>query len=132
MKSLRQSLKQKLTKNIPDLSEIQRLSFCWFLTEGLPQELANFPISINKKSGIQLVIYGYEYKIYYPKFSVLNALKRGVDYNLKIYVLMGLTLPYDNLDMFLSVQIEDLSFKEYVFLGEVPLMTPKGTFIFNG
>nr|YP_009455762.1 DNA-directed RNA polymerase beta chain [Dictyopteris divaricata]YP_010205269.1 DNA-directed RNA polymerase beta chain [Grateloupia livida]AQZ24978.1 DNA-directed RNA polymerase beta chain [Dictyopteris divaricata]UAV85838.1 DNA-directed RNA polymerase beta chain [Grateloupia livida] len=132
MRSLRQSLEQKLTINLPDLSEIQRLSFCWFLTEGLPQELANFPLILNKKSGIQLVLYGHEYKIYYPKFSVLNALKKGSDYNLKIYVLMNLALPKGNKDIFLPIQIEDSGFKEYVFLGEVPLMTPKGTFIFNG
>lgn len=116
--------------NLPDLSEIQRLSFCWFLTEGISEELLNFPILLNKKSNLEVQIYGNELKIYYPKFSVLNALKRGSDYNIKVYVLMSLNVAES---ASYHGQIEDLiKCKEYVFLGEIPLMTPKGTFIFNG
>ncbi|MDC7243902.1 MAG: hypothetical protein PQJ44_08320, partial [Sphaerochaetaceae bacterium] len=122
--------KDKFSIELPDLSEVQRISFCWFLTEGLPEELINFPSILNKKSGIQLFIYGQEYKIYYPKFSVLNALTKSIDYVLKLYVLMGLQTDFYGSK---SVrQIEDIKLKEHVFLGEIPLMTPKGTFIFNG
>ena len=114
--------------DLPDLSELQRLSFCWFLIDGLPQELSNFPLSVNKKSGLRLTLYGQEYKIYYPKFSVLQALKRGRDYTLRVYTLMGLSLPGNNSNL----QIEEVGNKELVFIGEIPLMTSKGTFIFNG
>lgn len=130
MKSTQNMSNQKFSTELPDLSEVQRISFCWFLTEGLPEELTNFPSILNKKSGIQLFIYGQEYKIYYPKFSVLNALTKGVDYVLKVYVLMGIG---NDFSFNRGVrQIEDIKIKEHVFLGEIPLMTPKGTFIFNG
>lgn len=116
--------------SLPDLSEIQRLSFCWFLTEGLPEELSNVNKIFNKKSDVELKIYGQEYKIYYPKFSILNAIKRGRDYAIKIYVLIGLNL---SKQIKTGVQIEDCRIlKQQIFLGEIPLMTPKGTFIFNG
>lgn len=124
--------KSNLFVDLPDLSELQRLSFCWFLIEGLPQELANFPMITNKKSGLHLTIYGEEYKFYYPKFNVLQALKKGEDYTLRIYVLMELTLPIDSSSYTDFIQIEEAGVKERVFIGEVPLMTPKGTFIFNG
>lgn len=127
-------LQKKINRfiNLPDLSELQRLSFCWFLTEGLPQELGNFPLMINKKSGLKLILYGQEYKIYYPKFSVLQASRKGSGYVLKIYVLMGLSLPSSGLAENGKLQIEEVKCREQVFIGEIPLMTPKGTFIFNG
>nr|YP_011007574.1 RNA polymerase beta subunit [Syringoderma abyssicola]WAM65003.1 RNA polymerase beta subunit [Syringoderma abyssicola] len=130
MKNILAQNQQKLNLTLPDLSEIQRLSFCWFLTEGLPQELSNYPSLLNKKSGIELLIYAQEYKIYYPSFSILNALKKRGNYSLRIYIIMVLkkneTIEDD------VIQVEDFSAKERVFFGEVPLMTTKGTFIFNG
>lgn len=122
--------KQKFPLVLPNLSEVQRLSFCWFLTEGIPEELTNYPSILNKKSGIELIIYGQEYKIHYPNFNILNALQKKGNFNLRVYVLMSLKrkeVIKNN-----RVQPEDLSPKERVFFGEIPLMTEKGTFIFNG
>nr|YP_011007344.1 RNA polymerase beta subunit [Scytothamnus australis]WAM64773.1 RNA polymerase beta subunit [Scytothamnus australis] len=130
MKYTLEKKKQKSSVVLPDLSETQRISFCWFLKEGLPEELTYCPSIVNKKSGIELIIYGQEYKIYYPNFSILNALKKKGHFNLRIYVLMSLkkneTIEND------KIQPEDYSPKEQVFFGEIPLMTEKGTFIFNG
>lgn len=130
MKNTLETKKQQFPIILPDLSELQRISFCWFLTEGLPQELSNYPSILNKKSGIELIIYGQEYKIYYPKFTILNAFKKKGNYNLRVYVLMSLK-KNETVDKG-KVQIEDFSPKERVFFGEIPLMTEKGTFIFNG
>nr|YP_011005099.1 RNA polymerase beta subunit [Analipus japonicus]WAM61962.1 RNA polymerase beta subunit [Analipus japonicus] len=120
----------KFSTVLPDLSEIQRISFCWFLAEGLPEELKNCSSILNKNSGIEVLIYGQEYKIYYPNFTILNALQKKGNFNLRIYVLMSLkkneTIKNE------IVQLEDFSPKERVFFGEIPLMTEKGTFIFNG
>nr|YP_009330526.1 RpoB [Coccophora langsdorfii]ANS72298.1 RpoB [Coccophora langsdorfii] len=115
---------------LPDLSEVQRLSFCWLLTEGIPEELINYPSIVNKKSGIELLIYGQEYKIHYPNFNILSALQKRGNFNLRIYVLMSLKKKEIIKNGIL--QPEDFSNKERVFFGEIPLMTEKGTFIFNG
>nr|YP_010185241.1 RNA polymerase beta subunit [Ishige okamurae]QVJ99585.1 RNA polymerase beta subunit [Ishige okamurae] len=121
---------QKFSANLPDLSEIQRISFCWFLTDGLPQEVTNYPSMINQKSNIELLVYGQEYKIRYPRYSTLTALRKRGNYSLKIYVLMGLRKKKVSPQGILHIQNSNI--KEQVFLGELPLMTRKGTFIFNG
>ena len=130
MKNSLKNKKQKSPIILPDLSEVQRISFCWFLTEGLPEELTNCPSIINNNSGIELIIYGQEYKIYYPSFAILNALTKKGNYNLRIYVLMS--LKKHEIVKNDIVQLEDFSKKERVFFGEIPLLTEKGTFIFNG
>ncbi|CAN0310701.1 unnamed protein product [Ectocarpus sp. 6 AP-2014] len=130
MKNIIKNRKQKSPIILPDLSEVQRISFCWFLTEGLPEELTNCPSILNQNSGIELIIYGQEYKIYYPGFALLNALTKKGNYNLRIYVLMS--LKKNEIIKKEIVQPEDFSRKERVFFGEIPLLTEKGTFIFNG
>ncbi|CAN0359039.1 unnamed protein product [Pylaiella littoralis] len=130
MKNYIEKRKEKSPIILPDLSEVQRISFCWFLTEGLPEELTNCPSILNDNSGIELIIYGQEYKIYYPGFAVLNALTKKGNYNLRVYVLMSLKKnPIIKND---KVQPEDFSKKQRVFFGEIPLLTEKSTFIFNG
>lgn len=130
MKNSIKNRKQKSPIILPDLSEVQRISFCWFLTEGLPEELTNCPSIINNNSGIELIIYGQEYKIYYPGFAILNALTKKGNYNLRVYVLMS--LKKHEIVKNDIIQLEDFSKKERVFFGEIPLLTEKGTFIFNG
>ena len=49
---------QEFPTILPDLPEVQRIRFCWFLTEGLTEELTNCPSIFNIRSGIELVIYG--------------------------------------------------------------------------
>ena len=130
MKGSIEKKKQKSPIILPDLSEVQRISFCWFLTEGLAEELTNCPSILNNNSGIELIIYGQEYKIYYPGFAILNALNKKGNYNLRVYVLMS--LKKNEIIKNDIVQPEDFSRKERVFFGEIPLLTEKGTFIFNG
>nr|YP_011007062.1 RNA polymerase beta subunit [Phaeostrophion irregulare]WAM64349.1 RNA polymerase beta subunit [Phaeostrophion irregulare] len=128
MKNLLEKKMQNYPIRLPDLSENQRISFCWFLKEGLSQELVNYPAIINEKNGIELLIFGQEYRIQYPSFSILDALKKRGSYNLKIYILMGVKKIVTT-----KKELKEFYYpKEYVFFGEVPLMTDKGTFIFNG
>nr|QWK41794.1 RNA polymerase beta subunit [Protohalopteris sp.] len=130
MKNISQNVRSSVPIILPDLSEIQRISFCWFLTEGLPQELTKHPSLLNEKTGIELLIYGQEYRIYYPSFSVLNALKKRGNYNLRVYVLMAVKKHETAKNKIKQVNYS--SPKQRVFFGEIPLMTDKGTFIFNG
>nr|YP_009327002.1 DNA-directed RNA polymerase beta subunit [Pleurocladia lacustris]ANS57515.1 DNA-directed RNA polymerase beta subunit [Pleurocladia lacustris]ANS57659.1 DNA-directed RNA polymerase beta subunit [Pleurocladia lacustris] len=130
MKNIIENRKKKSPILLPDLSEVQRISFCWFLTEGLSEELANYSSILNQNSGIELIIYSQEYKIYYPGFAILNALTKKGNYNLRIYVLMS--LKKNEIIKNDIIQPEDYSLKERVLFGEIPLLTEKGTFIFNG
>ena len=130
MKNILKNIDKKFPIKLPDLSEIQRISFCWFLAEGLSEELTNYPSILNKKSGIELLIYGQEYKVLYPSFNILSALQKKGNFNLRVYVLMS--LKKNEMMKNDIIQPEDYSLKERVFFGEIPLMTEKGTFIFNG
>ena len=130
MNNTLENRKQKFSTILPDLSEVQRISFCWFLTEGLAEELLNCSSILNPNSGIEVLIYGQEYKIYYPNYTILNALQKKGNFNLRVYVLMSLKKNRGTKNG--VIQLEDFSHKERVFFGEIPLMTEKGTFIFNG
>ena len=89
MKNKLENIKQKFPLVLPDLSDVQRLSFCWFSTECIPEDLTDFPSVLNKKSGIELILYGQEYEIHYPNFNILNALQKRGNFNLRIYVLLS-------------------------------------------
>ena len=129
MEKILERQKPELLMPLPNLSEIQRASFCWFLSNGLPDTIVNYPSIINKKSGLQLLIYGQEYKIILPPFDVLEARKTRESYTLSLYVFMGLRKYNPKCS---EEQIENSLVKEHVYLGEIPLMTDKGTFLYNG
>ena len=45
-------------KILPDFMEIQRTSFCWFISEGLKDELPNFYSLIDFSGNIEFMFFG--------------------------------------------------------------------------
>jgi DNA-directed RNA polymerase subunit beta len=111
--------------NLPVLLEIQRSSFCWFLSEGLAHELAKFSSIFDLTGNLELRIYGHDYRLKKPRLSTYQAKERNTTYSLKLYVSMQIFAP--DLDT-----TEGFFKKQKVLLGEIPLMTHKATFIING
>ena len=111
--------------NLPDLLEIQKSSFCWFLSKGLPQELAKFSSIFDLTGDLELKVYGHEYKLKKPEFSSSKTKEKKLTYSMKLYVSIEL------LDRFLKSTKKILK-KQKILLCEIPLMTNKGTFIING
>lgn len=111
--------------NLPDLLEIQRSSFCWFLSEGLAQELAKFSSIFDLTGNLELRVYGHEYRLKKPKLSTSKAKEKNITYSVKLYV--SIEILAKNLSTTKNV-VE----KQRVLIGEIPLMTNKGTFIING
>ena len=72
--------------NLPDLLEIQRSSFCWFLSEGLAQELAKFSSIFDLTGNVELRVYGHEYRLKKPKLSTSKAKEKNITYSVKLYV----------------------------------------------
>ena len=58
---------------LPDFVEIQRASFCWFLSKGLSEELENFSSITDFTNSIELTFFGYDYKIRKPKYDIIEA-----------------------------------------------------------
>jgi DNA-directed RNA polymerase subunit beta len=111
-----------LTYNLlPDLIEIQRSSFRWFLEEGLIEELNSFSPITDYTGKFELHFIGEKYQLKEPKYSVDEAKRRDSTYNVQMYVPTRL------------IDKETGDIKEMnVFIGDLPLMTDRGTFIING
>ena len=109
--------------DLPDLVEIQTESFNWFLREGIQEVFDGiFPIT-NHSESIRLKFLGY--RLDEPVLSVSECKHKQVNYCAKMYGDM-------ELEMVDQETGEVLTKREDVYLGELPLMTPGGTFIING
>ena len=107
--------------SLPDLVEIQRASFCWFLEEGLAEEIKNFSPITDYTDNLELHLLGDEYKLKYPKYSINECKRRDATYSVQVYVPARL------------INKESGTIKEQeVFIGDLPLMTDRGTFVING
>ncbi|MBD2728780.1 DNA-directed RNA polymerase subunit beta [Nostoc sp. FACHB-892] len=106
---------------LPDLIEIQRSSFRWFLEEGLIEELNSFSPITDYTGKLELHFLGHNYKLKEPKYSVEEAKRRDSTYAVQMYVPTRL----------INKETGEIKEQE-VFIGDLPLMTDRGTFIING
>ena len=106
---------------LPNLLEIQRVSFCWFLEKGLLQELESFTAIRDYLGELELSLAAKQYKIKRPKYSLAEAKRRDATYSIRIYIIAKL-----------DYLVTSESKKGEVFLGDIPLMTNEGTFLVNG
>ena len=104
---------------VPDLIAIQKESFEWFKTEGLA-EIFREMSPIEDFTGTMAVYFG-SHRFGDPKFTVEECKEKDWTYAAPLFV---------------EVRIENRETGEIkeqsVFMGDFPLMTEKGTFIFNG
>ncbi len=117
----------------PDFLEVQLKSFHDFFqmdtspetrkNEGLYKVFSeNFPIT-DSRGNFELSFL--DYTIDPPQYSIEECLKRGMTYAAPLKVKLHLTCKDSDNDDFPDVV-------EQVYLGSIPYMTPKGTFVFNG
>jgi len=109
------------TVTLPDLVEIQRASFRWFLEEGLIEELNSFSPITDYTGKLELHFLGKDYKLKRPKYDVDEAKRRDSTYAVQMYVPTRL----------INKETGEIKEQE-VFIGDLPLMTDRGTFIING
>ncbi|MDI3519612.1 MULTISPECIES: DNA-directed RNA polymerase subunit beta [Caldanaerobacter] len=105
---------------IPDLIEVQKKSYQWFLEEGLKEVFQEIsPIeSFTGNLALEFVDYRLENN---PKYSVEECKDRDTTYAAPLKVKVRLT----------NRETGEIKESE-VFMGDLPLMTDKGTFIING
>jgi len=117
----------------PDFLEIQIKSFQDFFqlettpdnrkNEGLFKVFAeNFPISDARN---QFVLEFLDYFIDPPRYSIEECLERGLTYSVPFKAKLKLYCTDEEHEDFKTI-IQD------VYLGQIPYMSPKGTFIING
>jgi DNA-directed RNA polymerase subunit beta len=107
---------------LPDLVEIQRSSFRWFLEEGLIEELESFSPITDYTGKLELRFLAKNYKLKRPKYDVDEAKRRDASYAVQMYVPTQL----------INKEDKGKIIEQDVFIGDLPLMTDRGTFIING
>ena len=105
--------------DIPDLIEVQRQSFDWFVKEGLAETFRDIS-PIQDFTG-NLVLEFIDHQFGEPKYSIEEAKERDSTFSAPLRVKVRL------------VNKETGEVKEQeVFMGDFPLMTENGTFVYNG
>ena len=105
---------------LPDLTQIQKDSYKWFFKEGI-QEILDEINPVSDTTGRNWVLSFSNLKIERPQLSFKESAIKGVTYSAPWY--LTLTLLKEGTK-------EKKSVEQY--MGEIPLMTPKGTFVING
>jgi len=124
--------------DMPNLIEVQRASYETFLQMGLHEERSNdeglgavfksvFPIKdFAERSVLEYVSFEYEP----PKFDVEECQQRDLTYAAPLKVKLRLIV-FDIDEETQARSVRDIK-EQDVYLGDIPLMTDKGTFIVNG
>jgi len=105
---------------LPDLIEVQKKSYDWFLSEGLKEVLDDIS-PIEDYTG-NLILEFVDHSLFgEPKFSQVECKERDSTFSVPLKLKVRL------------INKETGEIKEQdAFMGEFPLMTEKGTFIING
>ncbi len=123
---------------LPDLIEIQTKSYADFLQWEVPPDerkqvglqevfLDVFPVvSPDQMTRLEFVHYAFTP----PKYTISECQQRGLTYAASLKALLRL-VRYEEVGTAGDLR-ERLMVEQEVFLGELPLMTPTGTFIING
>ena len=106
--------------DLPDLIDVQKKSFEWFLKEGLKEELLAFS-PVKDYTGRLELHFLPNYTFDNAKYTIEEARIHDATYAKQLRVMVRLV----NRD---SGEIKD----EEVYIGDIPTMTDKGTFIVNG
>jgi DNA-directed RNA polymerase subunit beta len=105
--------------DLPDLIDIQKASFHWFLEGGLRETIDDIS-PIEDYTGTLAVEFA-EYEFGEPQFTIQECREKDLTYQ----VPLSITVRFVNKD---TGEIRE----QRVFMGDFPMMTPWGTFIING
>lgn len=112
--------KIKEVLDMPNLIEVQKNSYKWFLEEGL-KEIFHDIFPITDHAG-KLVLEFFDYRLdYNSKYTVEECKERDAKYAAPLKVSVRL----------INTETGEIKEQE-IFMGDFPLMTEQGTFIING
>ena len=107
---------------LPDFLTMQRISFCWFITQGLTEELTLFSRIHDFSQNTEYLLFGAEYNLIKPPYSLLIARKYSGNYRAQLIIPIEVrNRIFNNIDYFIQFPVITL-----------PLMTNYATFILNG
>ncbi len=121
-KSLRMSYsKQKEVLEMPNLIEVQRDSYQWFLDEGLKEVFDDISPIVDYSGKLSLEFVDFKLCEDDVKYSIEECKERDATYAAPLKVKVRL---YN--------KEEDKFYEHEIFMGDLPIMTATGTFVING
>ena len=106
--------------DIPNLIQVQKDSYDWFVKEGLGEVLKDISPIVDYSGNLVLEFFDY-YMEEKTKYSLEEAKERDATYSTRLHVKVRL------------INRETGEIKEQeIYLGDFPLMTDSGTFVING
>ena len=117
-----------MTKNLnyinilPDFLTMQRISFCWFITHGLNEELSLFSQIQDFSQNTEYLMFGEEYSLIKPSYNLLIAQKYSGNYRIQ------LTIPIEVRNKIAN----NIKYQNQFPIITFPIMTTDATFIING
>ena len=112
--------KSRDTIPYPDLIEVQKKSYDWFLNKGV-KELFKEVSPFRDFSGRDLEIYLEDYYLDEPRFDEVTCRKRRLTFEAPLRINARL----------INQKTKETKTQE-IYLGDMPLMTERGTFVVNG
>ena len=107
--------------NMPNLIEVQKNSYKWFLEEGLKEVFKDVSGITDYTGNLVLDFIDYTLDVDKPNYSVIECKVRDATYSAALRVTARL----------LNKETGEIK-ESNVFMGDFPLMTQSGTFIING
>ncbi len=107
--------------DMPNLIEVQKESYRWFLEEGLKDVFKDVSGITDYQDNLVLDFVDYKLDVDHPNYSVIECKVRDATYSAALRVTARL----------LNKSTGEIK-ESNVFMGDFPLMTPSGTFVING
>jgi len=120
----------KANVELPNLIEVQTESFEWFIKTGLKELFEDISPITNFNGNVEL--YFGDFDLEKPKYSVTECKEKDSTYSRPLKVSVRLKNK-DLVDAKTGEVISDDNIIENkIFMGDIPMMTPTGTFVING
>ena len=119
---MNQNIQLDYVTNLPDFMTMQRVSFCWFLSQGLSEELKLFSQILDFSQNTEYILYGEEYRLLRSPCNLTIARKYNGNYRAKLIIPIEARNRKTNIIYF---------YRRFPLIS-LPLMTTSATFILNG
>jgi DNA-directed RNA polymerase subunit beta len=119
----------KSNVELPNLVEVQTDSFDWFVKTGLKELFKDISPITNFTEDVK--VYFNEYELGDPKYSILECKDKDLTYSRPLRVSVALQTKKKH-DKESGLEIPETIKEQKIFMGDIPVMTPVGTFIING
>ena len=113
--------RQEEVLEMPNLIEVQKNSYQWFLDEGLKEVFDDISPIEDYSGKLSLEFVDFKLCDSDPNYSIAECMSRDATYTRKLYVKVRLH----------NKENDELN-EHDIFMGDLPLMTETGTFVING